>query len=572
MKPRVLSAISIYVLVISRLYMRHTNSTKLANRMLAEFDDSHDQRLTSVELMKLLGANGVQFNSEQVKRMFAQVDDEHDGFDTGELQEVVSILADIPNCSAELRDLAADSNRSIIIDLTLCVVLGAGLLHLVSQTQTLQQQATASRFMTAVRLRKAQHNCETLECQMLDLQKEKSEIEQQITDLHRSQLERRLSKEQKEQEIARLAQHLKEVEVSQHAAQDQLQKETEKWRQEAEKSTTQRRLKERQFDAVVASISGGIDAFRGAGRGAYKKVGAERGFSTVRSMGFARNLVTFGCMESGKLVIYEADKDKKLGEGVDCAYKCQNLSTGSYHALKIYGIKNPNQRRQILNDLYAKQELMGSHPHIVGYEQVIESEEQIFVLMELLPGQDLFDLVASKGLTERQGRHLFKQMVEGLIYLHKRKIIHCDIKPENAMVIGNAENETATLKLIDFGFSCFYTHTEEGGTDVLVPRDLYQAPEHMESMFLQPCEATDMWRLGCTLYVMIVQSIPFNDDAATLNGIKTRRAGEFHKVAKYNALSSEAQDLISQLLRGKPEERPSAEEVLKHPWVQKEEA
>eukprot|EP00438_Fugacium_kawagutii_P027154 Skav219928 [mRNA] locus=scaffold4801:22004:27250:- [translate_table: standard] len=214
----------------------------------------------------------------------------------------------------------------------------------------------------------------------------------------------------------------------------------------------------------------------------------------------------------------------------------------------MYTMSNPSQRRSIMHDLYAQRLLLGKHPRIVSYKRVIESETNIFVLMELLAGKDLFVVVCQRSLTEEQARPLFLGLVEGLQHLHSKSVIHCDVKPENAMVLGDIDQGTAGtahLKLIDFGCSCFHEFVKESETRACVVYDRYMPPELAASPSLAPSVATDMWRLGCTLYVMLVRSPPFHDDAQTRLGIEAREQGKFYQTAAYLALSDEAKAATS---------------------------
>merc|ERR1719433_1536412 len=101
----------------------------------------------------------------------------------------------------------------------------------------------------------------------------------------------------------------------------------------------------------------------------------------------------------------------------------------------------------------------------------------IFVLMELLSGKDLFDVCVGRLLTEQQARPLFVNLVEALHHLHENQVIHCDIKTENAYVVGDVDAGTAQLKLIDFGCSCFMRYKEDLASGSIV-FDSYTPPEH----------------------------------------------------------------------------------------------
>ncbi|CAE8594952.1 unnamed protein product, partial [Polarella glacialis] len=143
--------------------------------------------------------------------------------------------------------------------------------------------------------------------------------------------------------------------------------------------------------------------FSGSGTNMFKEEGAQQGFSSVtKSIGFSTDSITFGTIENGHLLLFETSSSRKLGEGRDCAYRCQDLESGRELALKMYKITNPDQRRAIFHDLYAQRSQVGKHERIVSYERVIESESTIFVLMELLNGKDLFDVICTEALTEEK--------------------------------------------------------------------------------------------------------------------------------------------------------------------------
>merc|ERR1712039_885452 len=155
-----------------------------------------------------------------------------------------------------------------------------------------------------------------------------------------------------------------------------------------------------------------------------------------------------------------------------------------------------------------------------------------------------------------------------LSHLHQNHVIHCDVKPENAMVIGDVSRGSAHLKLIDFGLACFKRHDQQidGQTGNGVVLDCYTPPEHL-LLDVPNAKATDMWRLGCTLYLMLVRSEPFGHDEHTQHGKEERQAARFAQSApKFQALSPDAKDLIGRLLVADPAKRLSAAQVLEHPW------
>jgi len=269
--------------------------------------------------------------------------------------------------------------------------------------------------------------------------------------------------------------------------------------------------------------------------------------------------------EDNNIELYEVDKSRDLlGEGADCAYKCRNIATQEKLALKIYDVNLGNHRRQILSDLNAHQATQG-HQHIVKYKAVVETEQQIFVLMELINGEDMFtNIVSRNGFSEKRAAHCLIQLCDALTFLHLNDIIHGDIKPENVM-LEKPESDAPYVKLIDFGFSCFLNREAEDHegklTNHLQPvSDVYSPAEALGPNPDKVTKAVDMFRLGCCLYVMVMATYPFHQHCRDLDA---RKDGSVLKYPKWKTLSPGVQDLITKLVR----DRITVDEVMQHPWI-----
>ena len=92
------------------------------------------------------------------------------------------------------------------------------------------------------------------------------------------------------------------------------------------------------------------------------------------------------------------------------------------------------------------------HPHIIKLFETFEDTRNIYLVMELCEGGELFDKIVSKGcFNEDQTRIIFKQIVLALNYCHKHNICHRDLKPENFLLL--TKDEDSPIKVIDFGLS-----------------------------------------------------------------------------------------------------------------------
>jgi len=286
----------------------------------------------------------------------------------------------------------------------------------------------------------------------------------------------------------------------------------------------------------------------------------------------------FGSLGSGEASMYTIARE--LGSGRRGAFVAKNLATSEEKALKRYSLiktgdpkENSAVAREIMNELRTNQAIGRGHPHIVQYENIIETERYIFVLMELVGrspgtrGMDLFDFItvenAGKSVPEEDARALFRQMVEALQHLHSQEVVHGDIKPENCMVVLPMKGRSdfnPTLKLIDFGCACFLKHQAAGSKGEMI-FDCYTPPEVLRGTAVAN-KAIDLYRLGATLYTLLQQCQPSYNV-----GPDERRLGAFCQLFRWPKLTAECQDLITKLLSMNPQDRPDCGAILSHPWL-----
>ena len=127
-------------------------------------------------------------------------------------------------------------------------------------------------------------------------------------------------------------------------------------------------------------------------------------------------------------------------------------------------------------------------------------------MLELVGGGELFDLVALGGrLEEKYARHYFKQLLDGLNYLHSSGYAHRDLKPENLML-----DTGFNLKIADFGFAAPAQGRDGSGMlETQLGTASYMAPEiHLGKPYSGP--SVDLFAAAIILFVIMTQRPPFS--------------------------------------------------------------
>ncbi|KAG7543881.1 Protein kinase domain [Arabidopsis thaliana x Arabidopsis arenosa] len=248
---------------------------------------------------------------------------------------------------------------------------------------------------------------------------------------------------------------------------------------------------------------------------------------------------------------------KTLGYGSFAKVKLAlHVATGHKVAIKILNrakIKNMGIEIKVQREIKILRLLM--HPHIIRQYEVIETPDDIYVVMEYVKSGELFDYIIEKGrLQEDEARHLFQQIISGVEYCHRNMIVHRDLKPENMLL-----DSKCNIKIVDFGLSNVMHDGHFLKTSCGSPN--YAAPEVISGKPYSGPEV-DIWSCGVILYALLCGTLPFDDE-----NIPTL----FDKIKKGmytlpDHLSYVARDLIPRMLMVDPLMRISITEIRQHPW------
>merc|ERR1719159_250133 len=224
----------------------------------------------------------------------------------------------------------------------------------------------------------------------------------------------------------------------------------------------------------------GTNAAKPAG-GASAKAEAKSGSSTskpIQKDGTASGGLkhsNFIVDNGGKITeFYDIDK-KKLGEGsYGAVSKCTSKATGVTRAVKSISkaqMKNLDRFKQEI----AIMKIM-DHPNIIKLYESFEDHRNIYLIMELCTGGELFDRIIDSGhFTEVQAAVVMQNMFRAIFYMHENHICHRDLKPENFLFTTKENIEKTHLKVIDFGLACKFTDGQVLTTKAGTP--YYVAPQ-----------------------------------------------------------------------------------------------
>jgi serine/threonine protein kinase len=262
---------------------------------------------------------------------------------------------------------------------------------------------------------------------------------------------------------------------------------------------------------------------------------------------------------------------------------------------------------------------------------VFEDADNIYFVIELLKGGELFDVIQANGhISEEEAAVVIRKLAFALEALHRHGIIHRDIKLENLVLtkgneyqrtpyenamqskfnndagsvkptaagqaggsystVGGGDNDSVwsevdepnEFKITDFGFS-----QEVGQADAFdTPAGTlgYVAPEVLSDRTYKP--ACDVWSMGVVLYMLLSGQAPFplHPDADNAKTLKERLDYELEAInygrapkvwyahfeeEPWTHISSDAKNLLSKMLKVNPHKRISVEGVLRHPWIKR---
>jgi len=247
-----------------------------------------------------------------------------------------------------------------------------------------------------------------------------------------------------------------------------------------------------------------------------------------------------------KLKAEDFEKLKLIGKGsFGEVYLAKFKNNSHLYAMKILDKKtiisyNQEEHTKAERDLMVKVDC----PFIVDIKFAFQDKQNLYLLTEFMQGGELFfHLYREKRFTDDKARFYAIEIILAIEFLHKKKMMYRDLKPENVLI-----DKKGHIKITDFGLSKILSKEKEK-TYTICGTPQYLAPEILAGEGYD--DAVDWWSLGCILYKMLIGVDPFHfsrDESL---------CAEMFEVDIFipDYITKQAKDLIKKLLVTNPKKR-----------------
>ena len=245
-------------------------------------------------------------------------------------------------------------------------------------------------------------------------------------------------------------------------------------------------------------------------------------------------------------------------------------------------VETPSIKKHLVDELEILKTL--DHKNIIKLETIKQSENNYYIITDYYNGGGLYDIlkkykmIYGRPFPENVVQHLMRQIIDAVVYLHQRKIIHRDLKLENLLINFESEEDKnnlnllrAEVKIIDFGFA-----TRLNGSNLRY--SILGSPINMDPILLTKLnnknisyligydEKADIWSLGTVCYEMATGEMVFK--VQDINQLLQRvEIGIYHIPTN---LSQELVSFLEGMLQYLGKDRLSAIELSSHPFLTKD--
>ncbi|CAL6053288.1 Mitogen-activated_protein kinase [Hexamita inflata] len=287
-------------------------------------------------------------------------------------------------------------------------------------------------------------------------------------------------------------------------------------------------------------------------------------------------------------LINRFDTVQEIQLGTNLYYKAVDKKYNRYILIKRiqYALNNESTAEHCFREILFLQEL--NHDNVIRLSNVLraENDSDIYLVFEFME-TDLQQVIRANILQDVHKKQIIYQLLKSVQFLHSNNLVHRAINPQNCLIDANS-----TLKLQQFGFVHQLSECEniEPVLSDRIATRWYTAPEILLGS-TKSTKSEDMWAVGCILGELLLGKPLFPGTSTMsqlerilevtaptledINSINTPFASSMinsiqnvkRKNLKELINDENAADLLEKLLRFNPNERITAEEALKHPFV-----
>ncbi|XP_066139058.1 serine/threonine-protein kinase 10 isoform X2 [Euwallacea fornicatus] len=257
----------------------------------------------------------------------------------------------------------------------------------------------------------------------------------------------------------------------------------------------------------------------------------------------------------------------ELGDGAyGKVYKAQHRHNGQLAAAKMCRLDGEDDMQDFMIEIDILTEI--KHPNIVELLEAFQKEQQLWLLIEYCDGGALDSIMTEleKPLTEPQIAYVCQSMCQGLQFLHKSHVIHRDLKAGNVLL-----TMAGGVKIADFGVSAKNKSTLQKH-DTFIGTPYWMAPEVVlcETFRDNPYDfKVDIWSMGITL-IEFAQTEPPNHEMSPMRVLLKIQKSDPPRLEQPSKWSKDFNDFLLKSLIKDPQKRPTCDELLKHPFINRD--
>ncbi|KAG5190434.1 kinase domain protein [Tribonema minus] len=302
----------------------------------------------------------------------------------------------------------------------------------------------------------------------------------------------------------------------------------------------------------------------------------QRSGATSGSRAAAEAATTAPACDLKKVEVIEHRRRTALGEELVTRYvKGRLLGKGGFAKVYLVTTEDTHQHyamkvvpRSLLTKRRAKDKLRTeikihrsiAHPRVVRFHAYFEDADNVYILLELCTNGTLSELMRRRRRFDAaEARKYMLQMLEAVHYCHRHGIIHRDLKLGNLFLDGAWD-----IKMGDFGLAAKVTG-DDARRKTICGTPNYIAPEILEGSGTGHSYQVDVWSMGVVLYTMLVGRPPF--ESRDVKSTYRRILQNVYAFPEGTAVSEDAKGLVRCMLQTAPDQRPTLEEILNHPFL-----